>query len=204
MIIGVDEAGKGPVLGSMFVVGIRSKGFEYEIPDSKKLSDSRRENIYENLIGSCEFFVVEVSSDEIDKMNMNDLVINAHSKIISNLYEDGDSVFCDACLGDESKYKEKLLSDLDVDKDDIICENKADENYDIVGAASVIAKQRREMYISEIDKKFDMSVGSGYPSDSTTLKFLEWFYNENNEFPDFARKSWNTCDKVRQSSLDNF
>lgn len=206
MIIGVDEAGKGPVLGPMFVVGVRSSEFSDNIPDSKKVSDSKREILCDFLLSECEFSVVEVSPNEIDNSNINDLVIESHSEVISDLFEDSDSVFCDACLNDVSSYKKRLSNYLNFNcnMSNFTCENSADDSYDIVGAASIIAKQKRENYMKSLNDKFDENIGSGYPSDSKTFDFLESFYKREGRLPDSARKSWSTCDDILQSSFESF
>jgi ribonuclease HII len=146
-MIGVDEAGKGPVLGSMFIVGVKADTLPDGIKDSKKLSDKQREEIFSEFQG--DFTVIEISPETIDSNNINEININAHSEVISELYEEGQEVICDASLSNTDKYKKKL----DLDITDIICENNADETYDIVGMASIIAKEKREQHIKEIQEE---------------------------------------------------
>ena len=79
----------------------------------------------------------------------------------------------------------------------IISEHKADINYPVVSAASVIAKVERDAEIKKLSEKFG-DVGSGYPHDDETIAFLRKYLLKYNELPPFARKSWETI-KALQS-----
>jgi len=75
---------------------------------------------------------------------------------------------------------------------DIIGENKADDTYPVVSAASIIAKVTRDKEIIKLHKTYG-NFGSGYPSDPKTRHFLSHFKNH---YPDIVRKKWSTCNKV--------
>ena len=72
-------------------------------------------------------------------------------------------------------------------------------DYIEVSAASIIAKQERDAHIAEINKDYIKmgGIGSGYPSDPITKKFLTNFTYD--EMPDFVRKSWATVEKMKNS-----
>ena len=78
----------------------------------------------------------------------------------------------------------------------MIIEPKADLNYPIVGAASIVAKVHRDSIIAQLG-----DVGSGYPSDPKTRKWLLGFINRGEEFPDCVRTRWGTIDNLRQQRL---
>ena len=83
-------------------------------------------------------------------------------------------------------------------------EHKADLNYPVVSAASIIAKVERDNEIKKLAEKYG-AIGSGYPGDEVTVKFLKNWMEENNSLPDFARNSWDTSrralDKKFQKKL---
>ncbi len=89
----------------------------------------------------------------------------------------------------------------------IVCEHKADLNYPAVAAASIVAKVKRDSIIEDYKKEYG-HIGSGYPSDPTTITFLREFYEKNQKFPSFVRESWETIRKIKteknQQKLDNF
>ena len=212
-IIGVDEAGKGPVIGSMFVVAARVRAQE-DIPDhvldSKKLTPERREYIAQELMG-LEFFsrgVEEVGIEEIDlpSSNMNVLTAEAHARAISRVVEEGDCIYLDAADVNPERFAERVLRGIDVEVE-IISEHKADMNYPIVSAASILAKVIRDAHIIDLTETYG-NVGSGYPSDAITRQFLEKYINDNGSLPDCARRSWKTSKdllaKTGQKSIEDW
>jgi len=73
--------------------------------------------------------------------------------------------------------------------------HKADAKIPVVAAASIIAKETREMEIEKIKDEIG-DFGSGYPSDKRTIKFLESFYADNGKWPKGTRKSWKTLERI--------
>ena len=197
MQFGVDEAGKGPVLGSMFAAAIRApaEALPDGIDDSKRLSDERREELADRLRADDRVAVglAEVTPAKIDDGNMNDLTVAAHAEALSEVVEAGDAGLCDAG---------------DVDADVMIAaEHGADGADELVGAASIVAKSARERHVAALREKFG-DVGSGYPSDPTTREFLRDHVESTGELPTCARTSWSTCDDVlaaaEQAALGDF
>ena len=74
-------------------------------------------------------------------------------------------------------------------------EHKADLNYPIVSAASIIAKIERDLEIKNLSKKYG-ELGSGYPGDEITIRFLDNWMKSNDSLPEFARNSWDTSRRV--------
>ena len=207
-VIGIDEAGKGPVIGSMFIgfsiinlEGLKDlnsyqellKGFG--VTDSKKLSPKKRNAIYNELKNNMDMKYVQLTPAIIDANyfsggNLLDLEVRGMIKILED--ERPDLIMVDALTSRPDKFGEKLLSKLSY-KPKIISENKADLKYEVVGAASIIAKELREQEVAQIKLNTNEygNCGSGYPSDPNTKIFIK--ENWNNEKIDFIfRKSWAT------------
>jgi ribonuclease HII len=90
---------------------------------------------------------------------------------------------------------------------EIVSEHHADSTYRIVSAASIIAKVARDKEITKLAKKYG-EIGSGYPSDPTTITYLSRYIDEHKVPPLIARKSWKTVTamigKMEQSNLSVF
>lgn len=200
MIFGCDEAGKGPVLGSMFVSCVA--GEEEDIPDgvrdSKSLSDRRIHSLAEKIKSNMTVSVVEATTTEIDKNQMTDLSVVKFSDSIRCVdYEDYEQGFIDCFVNNRETVEERLRSNLNLPEDyDLVVEFSADENYSVVSAASIVAKSERENHVEKLSDKYDEDIGSGYPSDPNTREFIANYINENGEPPECARTSWSTIDDM--------
>ena len=207
-VIGIDEAGKGPVLGSMFigfsiitlVDGLKSLndfqdklGTDFGVKDSKLLTPKKRAEVFEKLRGAIDMKYAQLTPALIDKNffeggKLNNLEVDAIVQILNA--ERPDLVIIDALTANPGRFGSELQDKLKFDCK-VISENKADSKYTVVGAASIIAKELREKEIQEIKDKVGINVGSGYPADPNTKEFLKNNYN-NKEFDFIFRKSWAT------------
>jgi ribonuclease HII len=224
MLVGVDEAGKGPVLGSMYVAAV---GVDHEVAsgdclpdgldDSKRLSSERRESLDEALreLPAVSVAVVDVPPARIDDpgTDMNTLTVAGHAAAIDALAAETESLAseCDDVLVDagdtsEARFGRRVSEHASVDVD-VTAEHGADETHDVVAAASVVAKVARDAEMARLAESHG-DVGSGYPSDSTTREFLADYVAEHDALPGFARASWATSrdvlDAAAQSSLGDF
>ena len=211
MICGVDEAGKGPVLGPLVVAAVavdNAKDIQdLGIKDSKQLTPAKRKELA-NLIKNKFSFAIEIIEaervDEYRKQNkLNDLNREAFEKLISKL--NPNVAYVDAADVNEHRFgkqiKEKLTNENDTD---VISMHKADAKIDVVAAASIIAKETRENEIRKLKEEIG-DFGSGYPSDERTIKFLKSFYSDNGKWPTGTRKSWKTVERIRPvKTLDDF
>jgi ribonuclease HII len=210
MQFGVDEAGKGPVLGSMFAAAVRAphEALPEGIDDSKRLAAERREALADRLRANDSVAVglAEVPPARIDDGNMNDLTVAAHAEALSSVVEAGDKGLCDAGDVDTERFAARVAERLDAEAT-VRAEHGADGADELVGAASVIAKSARERHVVALREQFG-EVGSGYPSDPTTRAFLREHVATTGELPACARRSWSTCDSVlaaaEQAALDEF
>lgn len=213
-ILGLDEAGRGPVLGPMVMAGVvipekKEKIIErMGVKDSKRVTPKRRVVLARKLTKMFEYEIVEISAKDIDLMrakgiNLNEIERLAMKRIIRNL--DADKIIIDALDVKEGRLQDQMQEFAGPDKI-VIAEHKADDNYLAVGAASIIAKHRRDEIISELNREYiketkdKNGIGSGYPSDPKTKRFLKQFTYD--EMPEFVRKSWNTVQKIKEEELN--
>ena len=203
MICGVDEAGKGPVMGPMVVAAvsvenaklIENLGFK----DSKLLSSQRRLELF-NLIKQNYSYEIEVINvEKIDEYRMknqlNLLNRKTFEKVISRL--NPKVAYVDAADVNEERFGREIKVNLTNPNDtDVISMHKADSMIPVVAAASIIAKQTRELEIKKLKKEIG-DFGSGYPSDERTIKFLKSYFHDNSRWPPGTRKSWKTIERIR-------
>jgi ribonuclease HII len=212
VICGVDEAGKGSVLGPMVIaaVGISSGNIleGIRVKDSKLLCAKERERLYKIIKKKCQVATVRLDAQQIDimrrDMTLNEAVARAHAQVIIKLSPD--YAYLDACDVNTFRYAEMVKNHL-VLPCEIISEHHADEKFPVVSAASIIAKVTRDRAIATLAKKYG-TIGSGYPSDPVTISFLNSYIDEHRVPPPIARKSWKTVSailsKKSQRSLNDF
>ena len=175
-ILGVDEAGRGSVLGPLVVAGVivpekMEKVLErMGVKDSKRLAPHRRTILSRKLRKMFEYDMIVISAREIDEMradgiNLNEIEKNAMEELILRLKPE--KAIVDAVDVKAERFQNNLHNDTGFD---IIAEHNADDNYIQVSAASIIAKAERDAHIAEINKEFikQGGIGSGYPSAPTT------------------------------------
>ena len=218
MICGVDEAGKGPVLGPLVVAGVcfSDEGFinNLGVKDSKKHTPRKRQ-LFEKVIkqhaASYEILIIPASDiDDMRKvMTMNEIEVFAFTKVIKKLKPD--LCYVDAADVNENRFGESIGKHLSK-KTEIISKHKADDLFPIVSAASILAKTRRDAEMEKIaetlEKRINRPLGSGYPADPITKDFLETWVKTYKKLPPHTRKSWNTAKKLintyKTKRLDDF
>ncbi|MDH7507377.1 MAG: ribonuclease HII, partial [Candidatus Thermoplasmatota archaeon] len=197
---------KGPVIGPLVVAGVTfaddTKLIELKVKDSKKCTPKRRENlakqIKENAL-NYEILVIPASAiDDMRKvMTLNEIEVNAFIKIIKKLKPE--ICYVDSADVDEERFATDILSGLSF-KPTIISKHKADDIYPIVSAASILAKSKRDEEIQkiaqELQKKINLPLGSGYPADPITKKFIKSWFEKYGKLPPYTRRSWNTSKKI--------
>ncbi|ADB59638.1 ribonuclease HII [Haloterrigena turkmenica DSM 5511] len=228
MPFGVDEAGKGPALGSMFAAAVHCEdptALPDGIADSKRLSPERREELAAAIreddgirVGVAEITPARIDDPETD---MNSLAVAAHAEAIDGALE-ADALetapitgLCDACDTDAERFARRVTdacTDLFADASsaleiNIEARHGADDESPIVGAASVVAKVERDAHVAALADEYG-PVGSGYPNDPNTREFLESYVGEYGDLPPCARESWSTCEDVlaeaQQTGLGQF
>lgn len=208
VICGVDEAGKGSVLGPMVVAAVGCREIEelaaLPIRDSKALRPKQREALYEVLFRDFSIAIVTIDAAGIDdarsRMSMNACVAALHAEAIMGLQPE--YAYVDACDVNAERYGRTVAGLLDYPCT-IVAEHRADARYKIVGAASVVAKVTRDRAIRELEEQYG-PIGSGYPSDPTTIEFIRCYIRFHGSPPPCARRSWKTVTNLYQKTMGDF
>jgi len=213
VICGVDEAGRGPVLGPLVVAGVAVESDaalrQLQVRDSKKLSPARREALAPEIEGVAKSVVLVIPAEDIDlmraEMSLNDFEAKLFASIIEQLRPD--TAYVDAVDVDEIDFKKAILHELTTPVE-IVSQHNADELFPVVSAASILAKVRRDREVRTIEAEIGRPVGSGYPSDLVTIAFLEGWIREKGVLPPHTRASWDTARRLlseaRVRKLDSF
>ncbi|UCE36872.1 MAG: ribonuclease HII [Thermoplasmata archaeon] len=201
MICGVDEAGRGPVIGPMVVAGVllenESELAGLNVRDSKKCTPKRREKLAQELYRIAKTELIIVPASDIDtmreSMTMNQIETKLFASIIEKLRPE--TAYVDSADVNEERFGMDIQNELDF-KVKIISKHGADEIFPIVSAASIIAKTTRDFEVEKIKKEIGFDIGSGYPSDETTIRFLENWVEKNGKPPPHTRHSWKTTQRI--------
>ena len=208
LIAGVDEAGRGCVIGPLVVAGVLVKEENLQVlkrlgvKDSKLLSPKKREALAVEIMRLAEsHLVIKLSPSEIDHAvdsgrklhKLNRLEAETMAQIINTLKPD--EAYVDAADVLEDRFKHHIQELLTV-KTILTSKHKADKIYPAVSAASIIAKVTRDSEIAALAAQHG-DFGSGYLTDPKTMTFLKQWLKTNGEYPDFVRKSWKPAKKAR-------
>ncbi len=207
-VAGLDEAGRGPVLGPMVLCGVVVDGRGLEemrrmgVRDSKLLPPARRERLASLILSLCRRAeVVELQPAEIDAclergINLNELEAREFARILNVLKPR--VAYLDSPDPRPDLFRRRLGRYLKAEVE-LVVENSADRRYTVVGAASILAKVRRDARLAELKKKYG-ELGSGYSHDPLTINFLRRWVEKHGDLPPFARRSWETCRRLREAS----
>ena len=208
LVAGVDEAGRGCVIGPLVIAGFMIK--EENLPvlawlgvkDSKLLSPKKREALSTEIMRVAEkHCVVKLTPREIDRVveskrklhKLNRLEAQTMAHIINTL--NPDQAYVDAADVLENRFKHHIQEGLTV-KANITSRHKADRTYPIVSAASIIAKVERDNEIATLKATYG-DFGSGYLTDQKAMLFLKQWLQTHDEYPDCVRKSWKPAKQVK-------
>ena len=205
-IAGIDEAGRGPMIGPMVICGIL---VEVEclrelqaigVRDSKLLSPSRRFELKKDIEQIAQRIDIRaVSAEDIDRRRiyttLNEIEVVEFASIAKSL--NPEELYLDAVdvVPDRFGVKVAALSGLSPQEVRIVSEHKADSTYPIVSAASILAKVERDRIISSYHEVYGQ-FGSGYPTDPKTINFVKALVRNNQELPPIIRKSWGSVRKI--------
>ena len=179
VIVGVDEAGRGPLCGPVVAAAcILPRTYINErINDSKKLSEKKREQLYDEIINNAlSYGVGIVDSKRIDEINIYEATKEAMHLAISQLKVDYDLILTDAM-----KLKDEKVDVIDIIKGDAKCQ--------CIAAASIIAKVTRDRILLDMDQKhpeygFKSHKGYGTKKHVEAIKehgIIDGFYRETYE-----------------------
>jgi len=207
LILGIDDAGRGPLIGPMTLAGclvtkdIEKYFKEIRVRDSKLLSARTREYLAKKIREKAISYHITISHpSEIDArasagLNLNNIEAIKAAKIINKLTKNKKEkirVIIDCPSPNKENWRKYVLRHIHKNKNLIIaCEHKADRDYVAVSAASVLAKSAREKEVAKIKKKIGKDFGSGYPNDPKTIEFLKKYSKEHKKDGIF-RETWAT------------
>ena len=211
MILGIDEAGRGCVIGPMVMACASIDSMEENallrlgVKDSKKLSPKRREELYEPVRHLCEVRTVHLSAHKLTKMmdehNLNEIEAMTIAEMLKDVPETA-CAYIDAPDNIPANFAKRIRR-LISPTPKLVCENKADDKYPIVAAASIVAKVERDREIEKIKKIIGIDFNSGYTSDPMTTAFLAKHATDANVQP-YLRHKWATLEKLKQKKMSDY
>lgn len=199
-ISGVDEAGRGSMLGPLVVAGVRMEKNRIRqlsalgVRDSKKLSPKSRQNLYHKITGMVDdYCIVSVPPRSIDASvrmhHLNILEARYMARVVSRLAPDVSYV--DSCDVNADRFGREVSR---LSGHRVRSYHHADSRFVVVSAASILAKVARDEAVARLRRVHDL--GSGYPSDRTTVKFVTGYYEAHHAMPSFVRKSWKPIRRI--------
>ncbi len=227
MPAGVDEAGRGPVLGPLVVAAVsiprEDELAALGVDDSKKLTPARREELATLVRGCCRVAVEMVTAEDIDSWrehrSLNALEVDLFARVLLALVREAGEealtggIYLDAADVNEERFGLSVLGRIEdggVHPPGVTSKHKGDSLFPVVSAASIVAKVERDREMKRIGEEAREQVGSGYPSDPVTRAYLRGYVSRNGALPPHTRRSWETAREllreltVRSPSLDEF
>lgn len=212
LLLGIDDAGRGPVLGPMVLAGVLVESKDEKdivnlgAKDSKLLTPTRRRQIRQQIIKKYKYHLEISTPKEIDdSTNLNYLEAIKTAKIINKLTKGLNKnvrVVVDCPSVNIQAWSNDVQQLLEGSKNiQLICEHKADLNHPVVSAASIVAKEKREDEIYGLKSKLKVDFGSGYPADPKTKEFIRDNF-EDEKYRDIIRFSWKTVKKLVKEKED--
>ncbi|MBU6996268.1 MAG: ribonuclease HII [Theionarchaea archaeon] len=214
MLVGIDESGRGPVIGPLVVCAVAvapETARELEalnLRDSKKYTRKKREELEKLILPLVDREIAEIPAHEIDtqraRRTLNDIEVDMFAQVLMK-FSAARTIIVDACDVNAQRFGERVSQQAGVHG--IISEHKADDTYPVVSAASILAKMQRDRRVDEL-KEIYGDFGSGYCSDGRTTSFLRDYLRREGTFPPITRSSWDTAKKILdeyiQCTLDQF
>ncbi|HLC46978.1 MAG TPA: ribonuclease HII [Candidatus Nanoarchaeia archaeon] len=203
ILCGIDEAGRGPVIGPLVIAGVAISEekaaalVSIGVKDSKMLSPKQRERMFDQIYEIADKIEVHIiQPEEIDSavesqnMNLNWLEADYTIKILNAILPD--KAFIDCPSNNIMAYQNYLVAKLKKHIEMKVA-HKADQTYPVASAASIIAKVTRDREIEILKQQIGEDFGSGYPSDPFTKAFI---VKNHKKYPHLFRKSWETYKAV--------
>ena len=208
MICGIDEAGRGPIVGPLVMAGVSVTEDKIEtlkgmgIKDSKLIPPARREELFDEIIRLVDSYdIIEISASEIDEyqdrgINLNQMEARVAAKIINKLKPSKVYVDSPEPANGGAKFGIMINEFLNV-QPELIAEHGADSKYVVAGAASILAKVSRDREVARIVEEIGAEIGSGYPHDPRCKAYLE--ENFRGPIHKYLRKCWSTYKRLNEA-----
>ena len=177
--------------------------------DSKALTPRARERVFAGLGSLGTLGAVVLSPRTVDRAvsrgGLNDLEAEAFARLVRELAPD--VAYVDACDPNERRFGLRVAR-LAGGASRVIARHHADRDYPVVGAASIVAKVRRDRALARLREELGDELGSGYPSDQRTIRFVRSVLADGRAVPPWMRGSWATMQRVKPRrparTLDGF
>lgn len=211
---GVDEAGRGAVLGPLVTAGVTltREGQEHlwslGVRDSKTVSPARRKLLYPLILETAEAVAtVHISALEIDRRaggneNLNAMEFEAMLHVCSMLTGSADHFVLDSYDPTPARLSGRIAEALQARSTAspvVHAEHGADTRFVVAAAASIVAKYERDSAWARLQGEAGIEAGTGYPSDPRTKAWLETYFAEDAHRaapPHFARAMWQTLRRL--------
>ncbi len=208
LVCGVDDAGRGPVVGPLVIAGVLVEETKLEalkalgVKDSKQLSPATRTRLALEIPKIAkDQHIVELDVQSLDRVvnkapkfqRLNLLEAKAMGEVIERLKPQ--VAYVDSSDTRTERFRNNILDVLSY-RPRVVSEHHADVNYPVVSAASILAKVHRDAQIEDMKKDYG-DFGSGYSTDPKTIRFLMEYYQANKEFPSIVRRSWTTLRNIK-------
>jgi len=212
MYIGIDDATRCPVIGSLFVAGVLAdrKAINHfkkiGVKDSKLLTKSKRFKLFEEILKHSNVAVTMITPECISKdvnldgeiLNLNDKEMIAYLSIVNRLNTDDVRIIVDNFEHSREGFVKRAEKYKKYNWNKWIIEHDADKKYTIVGAASIVAKCYSDMEFDYLNEKYNL--GSGNPNDSKTIEFIKKHLNHKPKCQDgcqWIRWNWHTIKRLK-------
>jgi len=198
---GIDEAGRGPVIGPMVMAMVCGDPAELRkagVRDSKELTPVRREMLFQRLddLNFRKSFII-ISPSEIngmmERVTLNDIEHHFALELLQNAE-------CEVYVDSFDVNPERLSRSLSSESGKkVFCAHRADSTYPSVSAASIVAKVIRDREVRALSEKYG-EIGSGYPSDPRTINFLRASIENKVDLSKIVRVKWKTYQNLLSSA----
>lgn len=209
---GIDEAGRGPVIGPLVVAGVAVPDtevlVEMGVRDSKKVPPPKRERMA-RLIRALPGVIIEVRvieapvlDAEMARASLNEVEARRFADIAAHLAKAGATrIVADAADVDAARFGRRIGRDVTATPAgapvEVLAEHGADDRWPCTAAASIIAKTTRDAAIATLARRLERTLGrplgSGYPSDPLTQAFMAAWHEERGGLPEGTRRTWKTA-----------
>lgn len=137
-LCGIDEAGRGPIAGSLVMAGVVLTGSVEGLMDSKKLTEKKREALFGEIIQNSRYHIVTFSAADVDELGISKCLQQGLQSIQKHLCE------CDYLFDGNSTFGVNNITTM----------VKADDKVEEVSAASILAKVTRDREMLEFAEKY--------------------------------------------------
>jgi ribonuclease HII len=206
-VLGIDEAGRGAVIGPLIVAGVLAEETELGhlralgAQDSKRVPRPRRRGILRR-IAKAQYPVrtVVIEAWEVDACNLTELELSAAARLIQRLSPDRVVVDAPVVPGAIPRFLSRLSGLSGCEASRLSAFAHADRTHPAVGAASLAAKVTRDAFVLFLREKFG-DFGWGYPGEEKAARFLEEWLQSHGELPSICRIRWRSVRNLLDPEL---